>query len=94
MHRIEDLNEDTYYLIRLSEDTPIQIVSLLLETKETYLLRSYIPSNEDFFLPKNTSIHEVIEELDETTALSFEKLYAEEEEDEEELFEFEEDDEE
>jgi hypothetical protein len=96
MHSLEDLKTDTYYLVRLEADGPVQLVSVLMETKETVLLRSYIPSNEDFFVTKDLQIFQLIEELDEEKAEEFENIYAEEEEDEEkeELFEFEEDDEE
>jgi len=96
MHSFEDLKADTYYLVRLEADGPVQLVSVLMETKETVLLRSYLPANEDFFVAKELQIFQFIEELDDDKAQEFENIYAEEEEEGEEveLFEFEEDDEE
>jgi hypothetical protein len=38
-----DLKPNTYYLIQVDEESDIELVSVILETKETVLLRSYLP---------------------------------------------------
>jgi len=94
MFSVEDLKADTYYLIQLQETSPIQLVSVLFQSREAVLLRSYIPFNEDFFKSKSDIIYKLVEEFDDETAATFESVYHEQEEEEEELFEFEEDEEE
>ena len=88
------LKPDTYYLIQIDDESDIELVSVLLHTKETVLLRSYLPQAQDFFQPKNDSIFKVIEELDAETAEQFQRLYQEEVTEQQEYFEFEEDEEE
>ncbi len=90
-----ELKPDTYYLIQIDDESDIELVSVLLHTKETVLLRSYLPQAEDFFQPKDETIFKVIEELDAETAEKFQQLYQEEAaEEHQEYFEFEEDEEE
>jgi hypothetical protein len=92
MLTIEDLKNDTYYLLQLQEQAPIQLVSVILRTRQTLLLRSYLPVVEDFLKSKSDPIYKLIEELDEETSKEFESIYLEEEDKaEEEMFEFEED---
>jgi hypothetical protein len=69
---------------------------VVLTTREAVLLRSYMPTQEDFFRLKKEKIYKIVEELDENTAAHLEKMLFEqaENEHEEELFEYEEDDEE
>jgi hypothetical protein len=89
-----DLKPNTYYLIQVDEDSDIELVSVLLSTKETVLLRSYLPAAEDFFQYKEEMVYKMVEELDQETAESFQSLYQEETAEEQEYFEFEEDEEE
>ena len=90
-----DLKPDTYYLIQVDDESDIELVSVLLSTKETVLLRSYLPQAEDFFQYKDEIIYKLVEEFDEATAEKFQQLYQEETtEAQQEFFEFEEDEEE
>ncbi|MBN9379573.1 MAG: hypothetical protein J0H74_02330 [Chitinophagaceae bacterium] len=89
-----DLKPDTYYLIQVDDESDIELVSVLLFTKETVLLRSYLPQAEDFFQYKDEIIFKMVEEFDQETAEQFQRLYQEETPEEQEYFEFEEDEEE
>jgi hypothetical protein len=70
-----ELKPGTYYLIQVDEESDIEIVSVVLETKETVLLRSYLPQTEDFFKHQDETIFKLVEEVDEETAAQFEGLY-------------------
>lgn len=89
-----DLKPDTYYLIQVDDESDIELVTVLLFTKETVLLRSYLPQAEDFFQYKDEIIFKLVEEFDQETAENFQRLYQEETEEQQEYFEFEEDEEE
>jgi hypothetical protein len=66
-----------------------------MSTKETVLLRSYLPQAEDFFQYKEEVVYRLVEEFDQETAERYQALYQEEaSEEEQEYFEFEEDEEE
>ena len=86
-----ELKLDTYYLIQVDADSDIELVSVILHTKETVLLRSYLPQAEDFFKYHDESIFKLVEEVDEETAEQLESLY---QQPQEEFSEFEEDEEE
>ena len=88
-----ELKPNTYYLIQVDAESDIELVSVIFHTKETVLLRSYLPQQEDFFKYHDEQVFKLIEELDEATAQQFESLYAQTEEHEE-LFEYEDDEEE
>ncbi|MBS1661008.1 MAG: hypothetical protein JST68_08155 [Bacteroidetes bacterium] len=87
-----ELKLNTYYLIQVDADSDIELVSAILHTKETVLLRSYLPQAEDFFKYQDEPIYKLVEEVDEETAQQFESLYQQTQE--EELFEYEEGEEE
>jgi hypothetical protein len=87
-----ELKPNTYYLIQVDEESDIELVSVILETKETVLLRSYLPETEDFFKYQEEAIYKLVEEVDADTAAQFESLY--EQATEEEFSEFGEDEEE
>jgi hypothetical protein len=70
-----ELKPNTYYLIQVDEESDIELVSMILETKETVLLRSYLPQTEDFFKYQDEAIYKLVEEVDEETAAQFESLY-------------------
>jgi hypothetical protein len=70
-----ELKPNTYYLIQVDEESDIELVSVILETKETVLLRSYLPQTEDFFKHQEETIFKLIEEVDDETAAQFESLY-------------------
>ncbi|HWK03093.1 MAG TPA: hypothetical protein VNS58_05655 [Puia sp.] len=70
-----ELNPDTYYLIQVDAESDIEMVSVILQTKETVLLRSFLPQTEDFFKYLDEPIFKLIEELDEETAERFVNLY-------------------
>ncbi len=70
-----ELKPNTYYLIQVDEESDIELVSVILETKETVLLRSYLPQTEDFFKLQEDTIYKLVEEVDEDTAAQFESLY-------------------
>lgn len=70
-----ELKPNTYYLIQVDEESDIELVSVILETKETVLLRSYLPQTEDFFKYQDEPIFKLVEEVDEETAAQFESLY-------------------
>jgi len=86
-----ELKPNTYYLIQVDAESDIELVSVILETKETVLLRSYLPQTEDFFKHQEETIFKLIEEVDEETAAQFESLY---QQTTEEVSEYEEDEEE
>ena len=86
-----DLKPDTYYLIQIDDESDIELVSVLLVTKETVLLRSYLPQAEDFFQYKEEVVFRLVEEFDQETAEKFLSLYQEETTEAQEYFEFEED---
>lgn len=70
-----ELKPDTYYLIQVDAESDIELVSVLLQTKETVLLRSYLPQSEDFFKYQDEPLYKLIEELDAVAAQAFESLY-------------------
>jgi hypothetical protein len=70
-----ELNPDTYYLIQVDAESDIELVSVILQTKETVLLRSYLPQTEDFFRYLDEPVFQLIEELDEETAERFNNHY-------------------
>jgi hypothetical protein len=86
-----ELKPNTYYLIQVDAESDIELVSVILETKETVLLRSYLPQTEDFFKHQEEAIFKLIEEVDDETAAQFESLY---QQTAEEVAEYEEDEEE
>ena len=88
-----DLKPDTYYLIQIDDESDIELVSILLVTKETVLLRSYLPQAEDFFQYKEEAVFRLVEEFDQETAEKFQSLYEEETPEAQEYFEFEEEEE-
>ncbi len=86
-----ELKPGAYYLIQTDAESDIELITVIMETKETVLLRSYLPTTEDFFRFSAEGIYKLIEELDAETAGKFESLYGttEAETEEEELFEYE-----
>ena len=70
-----ELKLDTYYLIQVDGDSDIELVSVILHTKETVLLRSYLPQAEDFFKYHDEPVFKLVEEVDEETAQQLESLY-------------------
>jgi hypothetical protein len=86
-----ELKLDTYYLIQVDADSDIELVSVILHTKETVLLRSYLPQAEDFFKYHDEPIFKLVEEVDEETAQQLESLY---QQPQEEFSQFEEEEEE
>lgn len=70
-----ELKPNTYYLIQVDEESDIELVSVILQTKETVLLRSYLPQTEDFFKHQDDQVFKLIEEVDEDLAAQFESLY-------------------
>jgi len=83
-----ELKPNAYYLIQVDAESDIELVSVILQTKETVLLRSFLPQSEDFFQFNDAPIYKLIEEFDQDTAEKFEHIY--EEREHEEFFEFEE----
>jgi hypothetical protein len=75
MASFSELKPNTYYLLQVDEESDIELVSVILETKETVLLRSYLPQTEDFFKLQEDTIYRLVEEVDEDTAAQFESLY-------------------
>ena len=70
-----ELKLNTYYLIQVDTDSDIELVSVILHTKETVLLRSYLPQAEDFFKYQDEPVFKLVEEIDEATAQQLESLY-------------------
>jgi hypothetical protein len=87
-----ELKPNVYYLIQVDADSDIELVSIILQTKESVLLRSYLPQSEDFFQFNDAPVYKLIEEFDQDTAEKFEQLYAEKEPHEDYEFEENEDD--
>ena len=83
-----ELKPDTYYLIQSDPESDIELVSIVLQTGKTVLLRSYLPNPEDFFRMKEEPVYKLVEEFDPETAERFESLYKNAEA--EEYFEYEE----
>ena len=95
MSTFGDLKPNTYYLIQVDDESDIELVSVLMFTNETVLLRSYLPQTEDFFQHREETVYKLVEEFDQETAEQFQALYQEEsQEQQQEFFEFEEDEEE
>ncbi|HEY4335672.1 MAG TPA: hypothetical protein VGM89_07235 [Puia sp.] len=82
-----ELKLNTYYLIQVDGETDIELVSVILQTKETVLLRSYLPQAEDFFKYQDEAIFKLVEEVDEETAELLESLYSQPTVETEEVFE-------
>jgi len=78
-----ELKPDTYYLIQIDAESDIELVSVIFQTRETVLLRSYLPQSEDFFKYQDEPVFKLIEEMDEETAQKFESLYQQVEQTEE-----------
>src|SRR6201985_1900118 len=70
-----ELKLNTYYLIQVDAESDIELISVILQTKETFLLRRYLPQAEDFFKYHDEPVFKLIEELDEETAQQIESLY-------------------
>ena len=70
-----DLKPSTYYLIQVDAESDIELVSVILQTKETVLLRSFLPQAEDFFKYLDEPIFKLVEDIDEETAQHLEALY-------------------
>jgi hypothetical protein len=70
-----ELKPNTYYLLQVDADSDIELVSVILHTKETVLLRSYLPQAEDFFKYLDEAVFKLVEEVDEETAEQLETLY-------------------
>ena len=75
-----ELKPNIYYLIQVDAESDIELVSVILQTKETVSLRSFLPQTEDFFKFQDEAIFKLIEEVDEETAAQFESLYQQVEE--------------
>lgn len=82
-----ELKPNTYYLIQVDSESDIELVSLILQTKETVLLRSYLPQAEDFFKYQDEPIYKLVEEIDEETAELLESLYQSQTVEQEEVYE-------
>jgi hypothetical protein len=82
-----ELKPNTYYLLQVDAESDIELVSVILHTKETVLLRSYLPQTEDFFKYQDESIFKLVEEVDEETAEQLEALYQQTTVETEELYE-------
>jgi hypothetical protein len=74
----EDLQAETYYLIREEPGTEIKMVSVLMRTEMAVLLRGYLSDAEDFFKDKSDHFEEIVEELDGDMVAVFESIYAQE----------------
>lgn len=70
-----ELKPNTYYLIQVDADSDIELISVILQTRETVLLRSFLPQAEDFFKYQDEPIFKLVEEVDEDTAQQLESLY-------------------
>ncbi len=70
-----DLKPNIYYLVQVDTDSDIELISVILQTKETVLLRSFLPQAEDFFKYLDEPIFKLVEEVDEATAQQLETLY-------------------
>jgi hypothetical protein len=70
-----ELKPNTYYLIQVDAESDIELVTIILHTRETVLLRSFLPQAEDFFKYQDEPIFKLVEEVDEETAQQFESLY-------------------
>lgn len=76
-----DLQPGQFYLLQQSEDSSIEMVSLLALTERCVLLRSFGQQEKDFWKLREESIYQVIEEMDYDSAAAILSLYDEEEED-------------
>ena len=70
-----ELKPNTYYLLQVDAESDIELISVILQTKETVLLRSFLPQTEDFFKLLEEPIFKLVEEVDEETAQQLESLY-------------------
>jgi hypothetical protein len=76
-----DLQPGQFYLLQASDDSPIEMVSLLALTERCVLLRSFGKEEKDFWKLREEGIYQVIEEMDYDSAAAILSLYDEEEED-------------
>ncbi len=76
-----DLQPEVFYLVKSDNEELIELVSVLMQTSTSVLLRSYLPEPEDFFVLKTDSI-QIIEELNETFEDEFFAIYDDEEDEE------------
>jgi len=60
----------------VDDESDIEIVSVIMHTKDAVLLRSYLPQTEDFFKYKDEIIYKLIEELNGDLSAQFESVYA------------------
>ncbi len=77
MNSYGELQPGAYYLIQADAESDIELVSVLMQTKETVLLRSWLPATEDFFCYGGETIYKLIEELGPEMVVKFEGLYGE-----------------
>ena len=70
-----ELKLNTYYLIQVDAESDIELISVILQTKEAVLLRSYLPQTEDFFKYHDEPVFKLIEEVGEEVAEQLEALY-------------------
>jgi len=71
----EDLQPETYYLIREEPGDELKMVSVLMHTEKAVLIRSYLSTAADYFKNKEDALEEILEELDGNTVSTFESLY-------------------
>ncbi len=75
MATYKELKTGVYYLLQTDAASAIRLVSAIMKTKETVLLRTYMPAADDFFKPGSETIFKLVEELDEKAAADFERIY-------------------
>ncbi|HEY4149263.1 MAG TPA: hypothetical protein VGM41_10055 [Chitinophagaceae bacterium] len=75
MATYKELKSGVYYLLQADAVPVIRLVSVVMKTKESVLLRSYVPAADDFFKLGSEPIVKLVEELDEKGAADFERVY-------------------
>ncbi|MBC6489379.1 hypothetical protein ACFSQD_03525 [Flavihumibacter stibioxidans] len=83
MANYADLQPGNFYLLRDTEESDIELISVLALTDKCILLRSFGQVEEDFWKMRTDPIYQVIEELDYDSAAAILSLYDEEGDEEE-----------
>lgn len=83
MANYADLQPGNFYLLRDTEDSDIELISVLALTDKCILLRSFGHVEEDFWKMRTDHIYQVIEELDYDSAAAILSLYDDEGDEEE-----------
>jgi len=82
MSTYADLTLNSFYLIKESEEDEIQLIQLVMETNECYLVNNRDEFEGTFWRKKDDYIFEIVDELTEEQVAEYEELFEEDDEEE------------